>query len=235
MFHALPSEEDEFISKPAHRSRVVHNLYRQKHQSVPQQKLVKLFYQPVMAIHRDTQNYAEENDYTLLQGRRSKLYGPHAKYELKVSNKNASQPFEGIYMCSLERRMDKMYITSSITMYGNLSPLPAIPQVEFISCEKDNYVKSQHFNILTLSRDRETCIRCRGIGFPRPLVGIYRENQEIQSGRHITVSKYINVADGGVSESTYVLHNYNALRAGKHSCRAANDQGSTSIHFKVIY
>ena len=223
MLHALPFEE---LDVSAHRQ-------RSKHQSNPSLNLAKLDYQPVMAIHRDTQAYAEENMYSLLQGQRTVMYGPTVMYELKNSNRNASQLFEGIYMCSMERRQDKMVILSSITLYGKPSPLPFIPQVEFVSCEGVNYIERQR--ILTLTRDRETCIRCRAIGFPRPVVGIYRENMEIRSGPFITVSKYINVAEGGLTEATYVLHSHFALELGQHSCRAVNDQGSTSIHFRVMY
>ena len=231
MLHVLP--KDPPAPAPERQTQpqlVVHQPFRPKQKVIP--TLAVLDYQPVIAIHRDTQDYAEENGHKLFQGRRSPQYGPHVKYELKVTNRNASQPFEGIYMCSLERRMDKMYVRSSLTMYGNLSPLPVVPQVDFMSCENDNYVKLEQ--ILTLPRNRETCIRCRGIGFPQPKVGIYRDNQEILTNKLITVSKYINVADGGVAEATYVLRDHNALQRGQHTCRAINDHGSTNIHFKVM-
>ena len=232
MFHALPVEDPETRKPPTiKRGRVLYDPAR--HLEDKGRPLTKLDYQPVMSIHRDTSNFAEENGQSLLQARRLPMYGTHAKYELKISDANASQPMEGIYMCSLERKQDKLFVTASLTLFGQLSPLPSIPQVEFISCEKNNYQK--HQKILTLTPYHETCIRCRAIGFPKPLVGIYRNNLEILAGSFLSVSKYINIAEGGVSEATYVLYSHNALKVGKHSCRAVNDRGSTSIHFQVIY
>ena len=190
-------------------------------------------FQTVVGIHKETQNHAEENGPTILQGMRIPLKYGHVIYELKLRTTNASDSFEGIYQCALEREWDKLYVSSVITLFGNQSPLPGIPRAQLISCEPLNFDREKM--VIIFNQGQETCIRCRGIGYPQPEVGIYHDERELTNDGSwdVGVTKYINVRDAGISEATYIFWKPHQKHAGTYSCRAFNDNGSTYVYFTI--
>ncbi len=193
----------------------------------------KMEFQSVINIHKETQNYAEENGPTIMQGMREPHKHGHVTYEVRLNNKNATRNYEGVYQCSLERQFDKVYVSSFITLVSNQSPFPSYPLVDLISCERTNY--DSRNNIVILSRGQETCLRCRGIGYPRPKVALYDENdREITTTADISVTKYINVADAGVSEATYTFRRPSPVNSGRYVCKAYNDRGSRTLSFRIL-
>ena len=193
----------------------------------------KVEFQTVVGIHKETTNYAEENGASIMQGMRIPMRYPHVVYELKLRTQNASRAFEGVYQCALERQWDKLYVTSVITLFGNQSPFPPIPRADLVSCERTNFDKIKMMVIF--NRGQETCLRCRGIGYPRPTVGIYREERELtpEGMWDVGVTKYINVADAGISEATYIFWKPAPKHGGTYSCRAQNDRGSNYVYFTI--
>ena len=158
-------------------------------------------------------------------------------YEVKLRSSNATKDLEGVYQCGIQRQFDKLYIISSVTMSGNVSPFTQHPRAEVVSCERTNYDPlNEH---IRFTRGRETCIRCRGIGYPIPSVGIYNhKGDELKTTRGVSVTKYINVADAGIAEATYTWLNPSASLFNRpneyYSCRAINDKGSSNIQFKIL-
>lgn len=195
----------------------------------------KMDFQSIISIHRETQDFAEENgNFTIMKGIRRPLKWGHVIYEVNLHTTNATRFYEGIYMCHLERRYDKIYISSLITPEGVDSPYPKYPIVDLISCEKTNYDILN--NYVTFTKGQETCLRCRGAGWPRPKVALYDHyNREItRVPGEISVTKYINVADAGISEATYTFHYPSQEHSGRYFCKAYNDKGSKTMSFRIL-
>ena len=103
----------------------------------------------------------------------------HTIYEVKMRTSNASKDLEGVYQCGIERQYDKLFVISSVTVKGNISPFPQIPQADLVSCEKLKTMDPLNEHI-SLSPKRPTCVRCKGFGYPPPSVGIYNhKDQEV--------------------------------------------------------
>ena len=196
----------------------------------------RMDFQSIINIHQETQNFAEENgNFTIMKGIRRALRNGHVIYEVNMHTTNATRFYEGIYMCHLERKYDKVFISSLITPEGVKSPYPKYPTVDLISCERTNYVVREKY--VTFTRGQETCLRCRGAGSPQPAVALYNHynNQEVlNSTVDISVNKYINVADAGVSEATYTFHFPTAEHAGRYYCKAYNVEGSLKLNFRIL-
>ncbi len=160
----------------------------------------------------------------------------HTVYEVKLRASNASRDLEGIYQCVIERQYDRLYVISSVTVQGNISPFPSRPKVDLVSCEGTNYDSlNEHISI---SRTRPTCIRCKGYGFPLPRVGIYNHmDEEVAIYRDGGVTRYTNVADGGIPEVTYTWKTPGTQRFLSdqfYTCRASNDIASSSVRFWIL-
>lgn len=193
----------------------------------------KMEFQTVVGIHKETQNYAEENGPSLMQGRRIPIAYGHVIYDVKMRTQNATSAYEGVYQCALERQWDKTYVSAVITIFGKQSPFPIIPRADLVSCERTNFDRGTM--VIQFNREQETCIRCRGIGYPRPEVAIYREEREVtpKGSWDVGVTKYINVRDAGISEATYIFWKPLPKHRGKYSCRASNDRGSNYVYFQI--
>ena len=138
-----------------------------------------------------------------------------------------------MYQCQVVHEFDKDYIISSVTMANYPSMFPMNPRADLIACNQDIYDPKHH--IFTLNSRQEACLRCRGFGYPRPTVAIYKGEHELEHSDSISVKKYINVADGGIPEATYTFRSPSGDIAGDYSCKVTNDQGSDQIHVKIRY
>ena len=149
---------------------------------------------------------------------------------------NASKDLEGIYQCGIERQYDKLFVISSVTIKGNLSPFSHLPRADLVSCENTKYdALNEH---IIFSPKRATCVRCRGFGYPPPEVAIYNHrDEEVIISRSGSVTKYINVADAGVPEATYTWINPAKLLFQNsreyYTCRATNDRASSNVRFRI--
>ena len=206
----------------------------------------KAIYHCFSGIHQDEESHAEESpDKTrIFQAIRKKLHDNnrephHTIYEVKMRTSNASKDLEGVYQCGIERQYDKLFVISSVAVKGNISPFPQLPKADLVSCENTNYDPlNEH---ISLSPDRPTCVRCKGFGYPPPSVGIYNyKDQEVHLSRSSrgSVTKYINVADAGISEATYTWINpsQHMFQTSKdyYTCRATNDFGSRNVRFRIL-
>jgi hypothetical protein len=191
-------------------------------------------FRKIFSIQKESQkDLAEENgNFTILRGTRKVFKHGHVIYSVNLHTTNATRFLEGIYQCQLERKYDKVYVSSLITPEGVKSPYPKFPVVDLISCEANYNDKKKY---VTFTRGRETCLRCRGAGSPQPSVALYNMyNQEIRESPEIGITKYINVADAGISEATYTFHNPSIMHAGRYYCKASNLEGSATLGFRIL-
>ena len=193
----------------------------------------KLDFQNVMSVHKETTNSAERNGLTLLQGSRRDIGRGHAVYDVKFRTKNATTFYQGVYLCALERRYDKLFLSSYVTPSGSPSPYPRYPIVDLKSCQKTNYDRLNQ--AVEFLRHHVTCLRCVGVGWPTPEVALYgSDNLEILPSDILSVNKYINVADARVAEATYTFRKPDARTSGKYYCKARNEHASHSLTFHIL-
>ena len=201
------------------------------YKALPKMNRPKIEFDTIIRIHKDTPDYAEEQGTTILQGMRKGLKKGHAFYKVRMSTSNTSSSFEGIYLCKIERLFDKMFFISSASVTGNVSPYPSIPRVQLIHCKTGLYSVSD--SILVLVEGEPTCIRCRGFGYPRPDVAMYRgESQVLEEEGIISINRFTNVADAGVQEAVYIFRKPSRLLSGNYSCRVSNTVGDKALGFR---
>ena len=204
---------------------------------IPEEKAAphnfELEFDQVISAHKETSNSAEKNGPILLQHNRKELKGGSTIYDVKFRTKNATTLQQGVYLCAFERQYDKLFLTSYITPNGIPSPFPRFPVVDLISCQKTNYDALNY--MVEFSVGQETCLRCRGVGFPMPDVGMYDpDGMEILTSPDVTVTKYINVADARVVEATYTFRNPTPDTSGRYECKAQNEHGSLRLQFRIL-
>lgn len=189
--------------------------------------------EPLLRIHKDTQDVVEGvHDNAMFIGKRVTTSIGHVVYYIRLSKKNATQAFTGVYQCSMERKEDRLFLHSTVRMIGGEPVLPRTPIVELVSCE-DNYDKRQ--GVLRMTEGMATCFRCRAIASPNATVTVYRESQELRQRPGLGVTRYVNVMDSGVVEVTYTFHSPNASHSGGHYCHASSDHSANAnpIQFRV--
>eukprot|EP00918_Siedleckia_nematoides_P026335 GHVU01056799.1.p1 GENE.GHVU01056799.1~~GHVU01056799.1.p1 ORF type:complete len:162 (-),score=20.45 GHVU01056799.1:557-997(-) len=128
-----------------------------------------------------------------------------------------------------------------VTLEGKKSVFPDNqPLVDLIQCERKP--ENDAVRNLILEGGKNTCVRCRGIGYPDPEVSIIDpDGKELKenSGQNsrITIDKYINVADAGVSEATYTFHDPDKehTKPGEYKCMAKIDNKTASVTFTVLF
>jgi hypothetical protein len=197
--------------------------------------------QTVLAVHGEANKSVawQDSDEKLIlyNGELYETRG-HVMYSITVNVNRANDTHQGVYQCEMLRESDRAYISSTITMRGAKSLFPANPKPEWLPCNRS---PSSHRNSnskrMVIHRNDETCVRCRGYGFPRPDVSIYRGGLEMSEAGvgEITVFKYINVPHAGVSEATYLIRHPLPSINGNYSCKATNDIGSDQTYFEIRY
>lgn len=186
-------------------------------------------------IHRERDNYVEKAGRFLYAGTRTPLPQNYTSYDVSVTAANASRLDEGVYVCGIERAADKAFV------YGIAQEFPnhfLAPEMEILPCEHlDTYNRDKQ--IITLTTNKQTCIRCRAFGIPKPHVVITRGNRTINtpginSGDHSHVSTHINVPDGGVVEVTYTIHKPDKTihGASNYQCQASNQKSGSEKVYK---
>ena len=183
-------------------------------------------------IHRDRNNYVEEAGKYMYIGRRDEMDYGYYRYEIAVKIENSTLDDQGMYVCSVERKHDRLY-TSTWVSHGELNVKPL---VEIVSCD------SQHLDTfpftLYLTRGRPTCLRCRGIGFPVPTLSMRKGKNVLQENRSLSFDDHMNVADGGIAEITYTFWNPTSKDAGEYTCFALNKdnyEASATFWIEVDY
>ena len=183
-------------------------------------------------IHKDRNNYVEEaGKYTYIGQRHSLNYG-YFQYEVKLEVENSTVDDQGMYVCSVERRHDRLY-TSTLVRHGGL---PMNPRVEIFPCEAQR-LDSFPFT-LYMVRGRPTCLRCRGIGYPIPRLIMHKGKNVLRENRSVSFDSHINVADGGIAEITYTFWNPSGKDSGEYTCFAmdrynSNNESSATFWIQV--
>src|SRR6218665_1035511 len=69
--------------------------------------------EPLLRIHKDTQDVVEGvHDNAMFIGKRVTTAIGHVVYYIRLSKKNATQAFTGVYQCSMERKEDRLFLHS---------------------------------------------------------------------------------------------------------------------------
>ena len=197
----------------------------------------------IVGVHKDQQDVVEnQDDVSVLIGRRRRTRNGHVIYHVGLSTRNATPAFEGIYQCILERHYDKLMALSKIKFTGSGALLPEIPVIELISCERDNY--DPQTATITLTEGVSTCLRCRALAESAPEVAVYYGGRDEELGSRkndsskavVGVTKYLNLVDAGVVETTYMFQNPKShLLEGSYYCKASNLFGTARIDFKITF
>lgn len=101
---------------------------------------------------------------------------------------------------------------------------------------------------IILTHGVAACIRCRALADPPPDVTIYRggDSNDVTELGHgssgVIVSRFINVAEGGVAEVTYTLPptrhqspENDVLHSGYFHCTANNSAATQRLQFKLKF
>lgn len=98
---------------------------------------------------------------------------------------------------------------------------------------KDQPERENH-DVINLEFDRwsKTCVRCIAMGFPEPKMLLLHKGSLV---KHTDILKIdsVNVADGGLVESTHVFRRLDCGMSGKYTCKAENEKGSSSAYFNL--
>lgn len=181
-------------------------------------------------IHRDMNNYVEEAGRLMNVGRRSKLSYGYFRYEVSIRVENSIKDDQGMYVCSLERKHDRLY-TSSWVGHGDINMHPI---VWIISCEAQSTRRTPF--TLHLTRGRTTCLRCRGVGYPIPKLIMHKNRKVLRENKHLSFDSHLNVADGGIAEITYTFWDPSPRDEGDYTCYAYDENKNTNeatAHFKI--
>ena len=206
---------------------------------VPSLKLDDIF----RANKRGSPNIEEQSS-VILQGLSHQQKRGHEVYEVKMTNHNTSEAYQGVYQCMLDRQEhERQWVISQVTMAGTPSPFPAQPMVDLVACNPEDYTynRIKRMYILTLYEAKHTCVRCRGFAHPRPSVALYHKGRgqssykDVLQGGNIYVNKYINVADAGAAEATYIFRNPSTQLVGSYECKAFNDRSSANLIFEIEF
>lgn len=214
-----------------HRSLDELHMYRTSLQNDDRKsKLAHLASSNIGAIHRDRDNYVEKSGKYKQIGRRfvrnrMGIVG----FELIFRVANATQEDQGMFSCAMERVQDKAYVSTWVRQAG----VEIKPMVEFLPCEAHSFDKEKE--VLNAEAGKETCFRCRGIGFPRPEVSVYRDGVPLMPNSKLLVDRYVNVADGGMAEVTYTFLNPTYEDNGAYECRAEREREQASFPFNLVF
>lgn len=187
-------------------------------------------------IQRYRNKIAEQHGDVIAAGERVVTPSGQVTYDLKLTIPNVTQEHSGTYLCYIKREFDKLFILTDIAVYPQKSPLPEKPFVKLIPCHSSHYNDDK--KLLTLYENRTTCIICRAIGYPLPLVNLI----DTYSGKAFSdyhAEEFVNIAAAGVKESVYAIHKpIKRMHKKMFACRAVHPTKKDLVHshqFSVVW
>lgn len=147
---------------------------------------------------------------------------------------------------------EKSYANSKVVREGN--PSPYIENKENINnhissiqkktirailkpCEESKYknIPNHAKKQLEMRSGVRSCFRCVAMGYPKPRIRLIKNGQPVLTRKDITMIESMNVADGGLVETTYVFHNPTRdNHQGQYKCEGRNGGGRSALNFDLI-
>ncbi len=179
-------------------------------------------------VHRNSNNYLEKSGKYTFEGKRNVMKHGYVKYHVMLGVRNATREEQGMYTCALERKNDRTYVSSWVRQ-GNLHTKPFI---EFLPCEGGKFNEAKE--MLHFLHHKETCFRCRGYGYPLPVISVFKDGKLVRTSQGVIVNHHVNVPDGGLAEVTYTFLNPSYQHAGQYFCSAVNNKGEAGFKFHLV-